>query len=185
VQLRRWVYLADFVLYPLAVTMLAAAGLSMAHYASAWVLACLAGVATWTFVEYLLHRFVFHLVPVIERMHEDHHDNPRALIGSPVWLSLMIFAFGVAPPLWLAIGPNLTSAILAGLMGGYLWYMVVHHAVHHWAIDERSWLYTARLRHLLHHYRSNERSFGVTTGFWDYVFGTAQQPKPVLDQPPR
>lgn len=190
-QLSWRVYLADFILYPLIVLGLAVAGLTTAPYASGWIAAALGGLATWTLAEYLLHRFIFHHVPMVERMHEDHHENPRAMIGSPVWLSLSIFAFVVVPPLWLALGPNLTSAIVAGLMAGYLWYMVVHHAVHHWTIDERSWLYVARMRHLLHHYRSDECSFGVTTGFWDYVFGTVQQPRrakppplPVLDQPP-
>ena len=183
VQLSRWVYYADFVIYPLIVIGLTMGGLSMAERPSAWLAACLAALAAWTLIEYLLHRYVFHHVPIIERMHDAHHQNPRALIGSPVWLSFMIFAFGVFPTLWLAFGANLASAAGAGLVAGYLWYLVVHHAVHHWTIDERSWLYGARVRHLLHHYRSDQRSFGVTTGFWDYVFGTApesQRAKPEL-----
>ena len=190
-QLSRWVYLADFILYPLSVAALVAAGLSSAVRPSVWTAAFIVALAAWTLIEYVLHRFVFHHFPMIEAMHENHHENPRAFIGSPVWLSLSIFAFGVFPPLWLGLGFDLTSAVVAGLMTGYLWYMVVHHAVHHWPIDERSWLYAARVRHLLHHYRSDQCSFGVTTGFWDYVFGTVPGPRrtkpqlPALDRPPR
>ena len=190
VQLSRCIYFADFFVYPLLAIVLAAAGLSTASRPSAWFAACIAGLAAWTLAEYFLHRYVFHHLPIIERMHHEHHENPRALIGSPVWLSFMIFAFGVFPTLWLALGVNFATAVGAGLVVGYLWYLLVHHAVHHWAIDERSWLYSARIRHLLHHYRSDACSFGVTTGFWDYVFGTVSQPQrtkpqlPALDQPP-
>ena len=189
-QLSRRVYFADFVVYPLLVTALTASGLSMADRPSVWLASGMAGVAAWTLIEYLLHRYVFHHLPIIERMHEDHHADPRGLIGSPVWLSLMIYALGLFPALWLALGANLASAVGAGLVAGYLWYLVVHHAVHHWAIDERSWLYGARIRHLMHHYRSDECSFGVTTGFWDYVFGTVparrRKPQlPALDRTPR
>ncbi len=177
VQLNWYVYLADFIVYPLAVVALAVFGMGTAAYASLWLATFLASLAAWTLVEYVLHRFVFHHLPIVEPMHEAHHADPGAMIGSPVWLSITIFAFGVFPPLWLALGANHASAVVAGLMAGYLWYMVVHHAVHHWAIDERSWLYAARMRHLLHHYRSQQRSYGVTIGLWDYVFGTAPEPR--------
>jgi len=32
-------------------------------------------------------------------------------------------------------------------------------------------LYEARLRHMTHHYREGV-NYGVSTGFWDRVFGT-------------
>jgi len=190
VQLSRSVYFADFVVYPTLAGALTVGGLSIAPRPSAWLAAAIAGLAAWTLIEYLAHRYAFHRLPVIERMHHNHHEDPRALIGSPVWLSFMIFALGVFPTLWLALGATFATAVGAGLVVGYLWYLVVHHGVHHWNIDERSWLYAARMRHLLHHYRSDQCSFGVTTGFWDYVFGTVAAPKrtkprlPVLDQPP-
>jgi sterol desaturase/sphingolipid hydroxylase (fatty acid hydroxylase superfamily) len=56
---------------------------------------------------------------------------------------------------------------------GYLAYVFVHSATHHWAPRRGSYLFRARRRHALLHHRSEEGNFGVTTGFWDVVFGTA------------
>jgi sterol desaturase/sphingolipid hydroxylase (fatty acid hydroxylase superfamily) len=53
----------------------------------------------------------------------------------------------------------------------YALYMFVHHATHHIAIQSGDVLYRARIRHMAHHYRDG-CNFGVTTGFWDTVFGT-------------
>ena len=49
--------------------------------------------------------------------------------------------------------------------------MFVHHATLHFAIQPGDVLYRARVRHMAHHYRDG-CNFGVTTGFWDIVFGT-------------
>jgi sterol desaturase/sphingolipid hydroxylase (fatty acid hydroxylase superfamily) len=75
-------------------------------------------------------------------------------------------------PAWLLGGRLLATGLTAGLATGYLWYMVVHHATHFWIGRRDSYLYAAKRRHALHHHRDGERNFGVTTGFWDRVFGT-------------
>src|SRR5207253_6647307 len=41
-----------------------------------WLAAMLLGMLFWTPIEYLLHRFVFRHVPVIEVMHDRHHRDP-------------------------------------------------------------------------------------------------------------
>jgi sterol desaturase/sphingolipid hydroxylase (fatty acid hydroxylase superfamily) len=48
---------------------------------------------------------------------------------------------------------------------------VVHDAVHQWRLDHESFLYRAKLRHAAHHYGKQDGNFGVTTVFWDRVFG--------------
>jgi len=63
------------------------------------------------------------------------------------------------------------SAIFAGLLLGYLAFIVVHYAVHRWPIEPNSWLYSAKMRHLTHH-RFDNCNYGVTTIFWDIVFRT-------------
>ena len=60
--------------------------------------------------------------------------------------------------------------------------MFVHHATHHGKIEPGHWLYPSRVRHMAHHYRENI-NFGVTTGFWDRVFGTERMPNRRLAQP--
>ena len=56
---------------------------------------------------------------------------------------------------------------------GYLAYDQLHWRAHHRIPTTR---YTSRLRqrHELHHYGHPQRNFGVTSGFWDRVFGTGQ-----------
>jgi len=60
---------------------------------------------------------------------------------------------------------------LLGVVAGYLVYSLTHHATHHW----RSRGPLARRRkqwHAQHHHSDAPVCFGVTTRFWDRVFGT-------------
>jgi sterol desaturase/sphingolipid hydroxylase (fatty acid hydroxylase superfamily) len=65
----------------------------------------------------------------------------------------------------------LFAAVFAGLLLGYLAFIMVHYAVHRWPIEPNSWLYSAKVRHLTHH-RFDNFNYGVTTIFWDIVFRT-------------
>lgn len=168
-------YFADFVVYPPSAGVLIAAALWPGSRLSwtASVLAVLTGLAVWTLVEYITHRFILHEVRYLAAMHELHHDDPNGFVGTPTWLSLGLICCGALLPLWWETGLHLASGVTAGMMVGYLWYVGVHHAVHHWRIDADSPLYRLKRRHALHHHARQPCNFGVTTGFWDRVFGTA------------
>lgn len=142
---------------------------------SRWWFATLCGAMLWTLVEYLVHRFVYHKVPVLKDLHGMHHAHPSDLIGAPIWVSMVSFC---AIFVVLARGWDLEIAFGAtgGLIVGYICYLLVHDAVHHWQLAERSWLRSHRLRHLRHHRYPVPGNFGVTTGIWDVVFGTAISP---------
>ncbi len=86
-------------------------------------------------------------------------------------LSTPLLASPFAVLLILGAGLEGGSAIFAGLLAGYLIFITVHYAVHRWAIEPHSWLYSAKLRHLVHH-RFEHCNYGVTTSFWDVVFRT-------------
>ena len=58
--------------------------------------------------KYALHRYVLHHVPYIKEMHEARHDDWRALIVTPVWLSLGSFAGFLVLPMWLVANPTVT-----------------------------------------------------------------------------
>jgi len=63
--------------------------------------------------------------------------------------------------------------LTVGMMAGFFWYGIVHHAIHHRrprAIAPR--LLAATRRHALHHYQRNP-AISVYDPFWDHVFGTA------------
>jgi sterol desaturase/sphingolipid hydroxylase (fatty acid hydroxylase superfamily) len=175
-------YYADFVVYPPMVLTLAAVALRAPTSLAllVWVVACTCGIAAWTLIEYVFHRFVLHRLPYVAQMHDMHHDNPSAFVGTPTWLSLPAILVGAFLPLWWKIDLTIASGLTAGVMLGYVAYVGVHHALHHWRIDRASFLYHLKLRHAQHHYSGSEGNFGVTTGFWDRVFGTA-----IVAQPPR
>jgi sterol desaturase/sphingolipid hydroxylase (fatty acid hydroxylase superfamily) len=170
----RWGYYADFVVYPIAVLLLTCLVLRSPHsrYLAVYFLCFLSGLTAWTLVEYLMHRFVFHAVPKIAQMHDRHHANPGAFVGTPSWLSLAAFVLGVFVPLWALAGLEVASGAAAGLMIGFTGYVAVHDAIHRSPLRRGSMLYRAKLRHARHHAGRQDGNFGVTTGLWDRVLGT-------------
>jgi sterol desaturase/sphingolipid hydroxylase (fatty acid hydroxylase superfamily) len=172
--LTRLGYYSDFVVYPVLIALLAAFGIRYGTIGGPrWLLIFLGCLVLWTLLEYLLHRFAFHHMPFLRQMHEAHHDAEHDLIGSPIWISVAAHALLVFVPLLLLANLSVATAASAGLMLGYLWYVAVHHAVHHWHPGHSTYLYRLKRRHALHHHHDQERNFGVTTGLWDQVFGTA------------
>src|SRR5882724_10598179 len=78
-------YYGDFVFYPVTVTALAGAALWTTTFESwpQWFVAFVGGFAAWTLIEYVLHRYVLHHVPYVKDMHDAHHADQMALIGTP------------------------------------------------------------------------------------------------------
>jgi sterol desaturase/sphingolipid hydroxylase (fatty acid hydroxylase superfamily) len=167
-------YYSDYILYPTLATTLTAASLATTPVEKwgVWTLSLAAGVATWTFAEYQLHRWVLHHVPYVKDMHEAHHDDQKALIGTPPWLSLALMLILVLLPAILLVGFSYGAGFTAGIVAGYFFYIIVHHGVHHWRLQPGSYLYKLKHRHALHHHFNDAGNFGVTTGFWDKAFGT-------------
>ncbi len=170
-RLNRVGYYCEFVLCPIAVAILAALSLKYTTSWSIWILTAVGGIAAWTLLEYLMHRLVFHHLPYIRGMHERHHEEHDALVGTPAWLSLPAIAL-VASSLVLAMGLEVGGAFATGLSVGYCWYISVHHIVHHWRLPDHGYAFQLKRRHALHHHFDDDANFGVTSGFWDYVFGT-------------
>ena len=137
-----------------------------------WVTYLAFGALAWTFIEYLVHRWLYHSVPYFKDVHDAHHAEPNAHIGAPpVVCVVLIFALFFAP-----LAPSnlmAASGLTTGILTGYMAYMLMHHAAHAWSPEPGTWLYGARRHHALHHFRSEDCNFGITTSFWDHVFGTA------------
>lgn len=156
-----WEYYADFVTVPLIIAVLA-----MLYPVNLAMVA--AGIALWSIAEYVIHRHLFHRLPVMKPAHDEHHEKPSGKTGVTSWHSALIFVtlFWLLPP-----------SLLIGVTGGYLAYIVLHHAYHHWTIGPASPLYAGKMRHAMHH-RGDEVNFGVTTTLWDHVFRTYRQWEP-------
>jgi len=178
-------YFSEFLIFPPLVLLatLMAFRSSMPPQPMIWAIVYGAGAIGWTLLEYLLHRALFHHAPILSQIHERHHRSPNELIGTPAWASVLTGLIAVASPSWAAIGFDLGTAATAGLVSGYLWYVFVHYATHHWRPRPRSYLYRARMRHARHHHLSHGGNFGVTTGFWDHVFGTALEGRAPRSEP--
>jgi sterol desaturase/sphingolipid hydroxylase (fatty acid hydroxylase superfamily) len=168
-------YFSEFLLFPplFVFPILLAFRSSIPPHPVIWATVYVVGLVGWTLIEYLLHRALFHHAPILARIHELHHNSPQDLIGTPAWVSALIGLILVAGPLCVVLGFDLGIAATTGLATGYLWYVFVHYATHHWRPRRNSYLYRARLRHARHHHLSHSGNFGVTTSAWDHVFGTA------------
>ena len=139
----------------------------------------LAGLATWTLFEYFFHRYVFHFTPrgefqkrVSFLFHGVHHQYPndKQRLVMPIALSLSIGALLLALA-WTLYG-QLAWAYSAGFAVGYLAYDMMHYSIHHFRHPEIKWLKSLWKSHLDHHFRDSTRGFGVSSPFWDHVFGT-------------
>lgn len=136
-----------------------------------------AGLLAWSTIEYALHRFVLHGLQPFKRWHLEHHRRPLALIGTPTWLSAVLFGGLVGLPAVLGLGPWMGSALTLGVLTGYLAYTLTHHALHHWKLD-LDWLQRRRYAHARHHHLLQPCCFGVTSGFWDRVLRTGGHKEP-------
>lgn len=169
-------YYADFFIYPLLLLPLGTALLcdSTPQQKIVWALACLLGIVGFTLLEYVMHRMVLHHVRPFRSMHELHHANPTAMIGTPTWLSAALIGGGVLAPLWWQAGWNVSSGVTFGLVLGYLWYVLVHHAIHRWPSSDGSYLHRVKRRHIQHHHARYPCNFGVTSNYWDRFFNSAR-----------
>jgi sterol desaturase/sphingolipid hydroxylase (fatty acid hydroxylase superfamily) len=147
------------------------------------VVAALLGVLTWTFLEYVIHRFGGHDARFrpnpFAAEHVRHHGQGDYF--APTWkkvLAALSLGALLAPALSWLVGPALGLSYVAGLLGFYGVYEVLHRREHtHAGVGAYGrW---ARLHHFAHHYSDAACNHGVTTPLWDFVFGTYKPVKQV------
>jgi sterol desaturase/sphingolipid hydroxylase (fatty acid hydroxylase superfamily) len=162
----RFLDLIDYWLAPLCIAALCLVGLP---FGWAWPLISITTwLVGWTFFEYWLHRAVFHtqINRPIWRGHMDHHKRPAAIqpLRQFTPLATLAFtAFSFAYPLY--------APIVQGFLFGYWGYLLIHLMFH--TIEPPPILRKVWERHEIHHHVNARLWFGLTTNFWDFVFGTA------------
>jgi sterol desaturase/sphingolipid hydroxylase (fatty acid hydroxylase superfamily) len=148
----------------------------IAPWAHLWLM--LGGFIFFTLIEYIVHRFLFHLegdTPAKARFqylfHGVHHEFPRdtSRLAMPPVVSVAIATILIL--LYrLALGHH-GLPFAAGFMAGYASYLCVHYAVHAYKppknVLKRLWAH-----HAIHHYQQPEAAFGVSSPLWDLIFGT-------------
>ena len=134
------------------------------------------GLFVFSFAEYAIHRWLFHgPTGAMRAIHQSHHDGPHdhvalPCISSPVASGLVWWGLSIA------VGPVIASFFWCGFLTGYVAYGAVHHLEHSIRISALPfrWMQRRWAIHAVHH-RLVGTNFGVTTSFWDRVFGTYYQ----------
>jgi 4-hydroxysphinganine ceramide fatty acyl 2-hydroxylase len=147
------------------------------------------GLFLWTLVEYILHRFLFHLDKFLPDnrvaltlhflLHGIHHylpmDKLRLVMPPTLFLAL-------ATPFWKLAHAifywnwSIATAVYCGGIFGYICYDLTHYFLHHKTLP--AYWRDLKKYHLQHHFMDYENGFGVTSRFWDQIFGTELAPPP-------
>ncbi len=135
------------------------------------------GLLSWTFMEYILHRYIFHIneyIPFLKRfhyiIHGVHHEQPRdpeRLFMPPIpgtIIAFLIFSF------WYLFFGLDAFAFTAGISNGYLFYSYIHYTIH--TDPSNRYLRKLCIHHAKHHYKYPNKAYGVSSPLWDIVFGT-------------
>ena len=139
-------------------------------------------------VWYVLHRWVLHsrwmfkvpfLASTWKRIHYDHHQDPNHLevLFGALHTTLPTIAAVTLPVGW-AIGDiwgagpgGAAIAFATGLLTTCVYEFV--HCIQHLAYKPKSkWIAEMKKRHMAHHFHDENGNYGITTFFWDKLFGT-------------
>jgi sterol desaturase/sphingolipid hydroxylase (fatty acid hydroxylase superfamily) len=147
----------------------------------------LIGLVVWSLFEYLLHRYIFHIAENAFRgskrlqylLHGVHHEYPndaqRTLM--PFLPKLIISAFFLS--VFCLILRVKGCFFSSGFITGYYLYSMIHYSIHRFKAPR--YLQFLWLHHHVHHHQQDDKAYGVSSRFWDKIFGTM----PVLQQKKR
>jgi sterol desaturase/sphingolipid hydroxylase (fatty acid hydroxylase superfamily) len=136
------------------------------------------GVFVFTWVEYNMHRYVFHMATYTKMreklqytLHGVHHEFPRdkTRLAMPPLLSITIATILLL--VFRVIMGDYVFAFLPGFLVGYAIYLGMHYMVHAYQPPKGFFKYIW-INHSVHHYKNGESVFGVSSPLWDYVYGT-------------
>lgn len=138
------------------------------------------GAFAWTFIEYAMHRWLGHVKGARKnpfgKEHVRHHAEGDYF--APSWkkgLVAALFAVVLCAPAFALAGRGVGGAFVAGLIGFYGVYELLHRLEHVWA-GVGPYARWARKHHFHHHFVDARTNHGVTTPIWDLVFGTYRKP---------
>jgi len=148
------------------------------------------GILAFSWVEYLVHRYLFHMETLTEfkkrlqyTIHGVHHEFPKDKdrLAMPPVLSVTI-ATVLLYVFSLMLG-DMAFSFLAGFLTGYAAYLLVHYMVHVFR-PPHNFLKHLWINHSIHHYKHGQSVFGVSSPLWDYIYGTmgAHEKKEATEQ---
>ncbi|KMU80968.1 fatty acid alpha-hydroxylase [Coccidioides immitis] len=149
----------------------------------------LTGLFIWTLVEYGMHRCLFHIDDYLPDnrvglslhflLHGIHHYLPMdkyRLVMPPALFLILAAPFYKLTHFVFFYNWYAAVLVYSGGIFGYVCYDTTHYFLHHRNLPA----YYRQLKkyHLQHHFADYENGFGVTSRFWDRVFGTELPPLP-------
>jgi dihydroceramide fatty acyl 2-hydroxylase len=128
------------------------------------------GVLLWPLLEYAVHGWLAHTFRTfVSPLHGAHHTAPERVFTSP------LASVPLAGLIWLGAtsvaGMGAGSAFAAGVVAGFVRYEYLHWRIHFRA-PRNAREGRRRSHHLAHHFCNARAYYGVSTDFWDRVFGT-------------
>jgi len=143
------------------------------------------GYLTWTFVEYIFHRFVLHgRFPVgeglirrflherLDPLHWEHHERPFDGLHISGELKDILPLFFFAAPVSFLFPVYTAPALLSGVVQSYVGEEWFHYALH-FSNSRLALFRRVKKYHLYHHSpKGIDKGYGITTRFWDGVFET-------------
>lgn len=149
------------------------------------------GLFLWTLIEYVLHRCLFHLddylpdhragITLHFLLHGVHHylpmDKYRLVMPPTLFVALAAPFWKLAHALFYYDWSVATTVYCGGVLG-YVCYDLTHYFLHHQNLP--LWYKDLKKYHLAHHFLDYELGFGVTSRFWDVVFGTELNMTPAV-----
>ncbi|HLF45591.1 MAG TPA: sterol desaturase family protein [Chitinophagaceae bacterium] len=131
------------------------------------------GWLTWTFGEYMVHRFWQHGSHGQNRhfiitMHYHHHSHPHELKISNK--TRMILCLSFLSMLSISILLNNFFSIITGLVFGFMFYACMHVILHkRWSASIFPRLHRY---HIFHHCKYPNHCHGISVAWWDLLFRT-------------
>jgi 4-hydroxysphinganine ceramide fatty acyl 2-hydroxylase len=140
------------------------------------------GILLWSLGEYLLHRYAFHFEKRIPQhpwfimlhfvIHGVHHliplDTDRLVFPPVLGLATLIPVYSL---ITFIFPGNFGRVVSAGFGFGYMCYDVMHFHLHH-STPPSTHFKEMKRYHIKHHYVDGDKGYGITSKFWDRVFGT-------------
>jgi sterol desaturase/sphingolipid hydroxylase (fatty acid hydroxylase superfamily) len=143
--------------------------------------AAFSGLLTWSFLEYVIHRFLGHDPRTrpnpFATEHVRHHIEGNYF--APAWKKALTAAAATVLLAWPATaiaGPIPGLVYVAGFVVAYLTYEIMHRREHTHP-GSNAYARMARRHHFHHHFGDPKSNHGVTSPVWDMIFGTYQKPE--------
>ncbi len=141
-----------------------------------WILLASLGFITWTFLEYILHRYIFHWIAeqkfiktMVYCIHGIHHEYFATTNYVPFLQNILFYGGGAL--FFYGIFGDQTFIFYTGFLVAVIFQVYIHNLVH---VGGSKYFKKLQWHHQYHHMYS-DFNFGISTRFWDWVFGSLKR----------